>query len=215
MKESVKIHLEDLVRRYPSLEVCCADIEDAFERIAASFASGGKLLICGNGGSAADAQHIAGELMKGFLKRRPLPSTIQKAFEQAGGERGRYIASQLQGALPAIALMGQDALFTAFANDVDAALVFAQQVYALGRSGDVLMGISTSGNSTNVMDALYTAKAIGMVTVGLTGSSGGRMADICDVAIKVPAISTPEVQELHLPVYHALCAMLEQEFFEI
>jgi len=107
MKESVEIYLEDLVRRYPSLEVCYADIEDAFERIAASFASGGKLLICGNGGSAADAQHIAGELMKGFLKRRPLPSTVQKAFEQAGGERGRYIASQLQGALPVIASWGK------------------------------------------------------------------------------------------------------------
>ncbi|MBZ4665908.1 SIS domain-containing protein [Mahella sp.] len=211
MKENTKKHLDRLIERYPSLDACRGDIERAFELIAADLASGGKILVCGNGGSAADAQHIVGELMKGFLKSRPLPDEISHSIEDIGGERGRYIASKLQGALPAIALVGQDAFFTAFANDVDASLIFAQQVYALGNKHDVLIGISTSGNSANVIDALYVAKAVGVDTVGLTGRSGGKMDGICDITVKVPAIDTPDVQELHMPVYHTLCAMLEEE----
>lgn len=211
MKENTKKHLDRLMERYPSLNACRDDIERAFELIAADLASGGKILVCGNGGSAADAQHIVGELMKGFLKSRPLPDDVKRSIEDAGGERGRYIASKLQGALPAIALVGQDAFFTAFANDVDASLVFAQQVYALGNKYDVLIGISTSGNSANVIDALYVAKSVGMDTVGFTGRSGGKMDGICDITIKVPANDTPDVQEFHMPVYHTLCAMLEEE----
>lgn len=213
MKEKTREHLNNLIKCYSSLEICQNDIEKAFELINVSLKKGGKILACGNGGSAADAQHLVGELMKNFLKNRPLPKSLQKSLENIAGQRGGYIASKLQGAFPAIALTGQDAFFTAFINDVDPSLVFAQQIYALGNKGDVLISISTSGNSTNIVDAIYVAKAMELVTVGLTGANGGKMADLCDISIKVPAEATPPVQELHIPVYHTLCAMLEEENF--
>lgn len=213
MKDNAKKHITELTEHYPLLSTCEEDIIKAFEMITSRLTSGGKLLICGNGGSAADAQHITGELMKSFLKERPVPDEMRHSLENIAGERGLYISSKLQRGLPAIALTGQDAFSTAFANDVDASLVFAQQVYALGNEHDVLLGISTSGSSANIIDAVYVAKAMGMTAIGLTGMDGGTMSDICDVVIKVPAKSTPAVQELHLPVYHALCAMLEEEIF--
>jgi len=213
MKNSTKKHITELIEHYPLLRTCEEDIIKAFELIASRLTSGGKLLICGNGGSAADAQHITGELMKSFLKERPVPDEMRHSLENIAGERGLHISSKLQRGLPAIALTGQDAFSTAFANDVDASLVYAQQVYALGNEHDILLGISTSGSSANVIDAVYVAKAMGMATIGLTGMNGDTMSDICDVVIKVPAKGTPAVQELHLPVYHALCAMLEEEIF--
>jgi D-sedoheptulose 7-phosphate isomerase len=172
----------------------------------ASFASGGKLLVCGNGGSAADADHIVGELMKGFYKKRSLPAEEASKL----GEYARY----LQGALPAIALTQHAALSTAFLNDVNPEMGFAQQVYGYGRDGDVLLGISTSGNSKNVCNAVRVAMNLGIKTIGLTGRKGGRLSEISDVCIGVPADITADIQELHLPIYHTLCAMLEELFFD-
>ncbi len=196
-----------------ALEPCRQELERAFDLLSGSFRQGGKLLVCGNGGSAADSEHIVGELMKGFYSRRPIPEADRARLAGAGGEDGLYLAARLQGALPAISLVSQVALATAVANDVAADMVFAQQVYGYGRRGDALLGISTSGNAGNVLNALRTARAFGLGTLGLTGADGGRMKGICDVLIRVPASSTPEVQLWHLRVYHALCAMLELEFF--
>lgn len=204
--------LEKLLKGRPALNPCAADIEAAFHLISESFKSGGKLLLCGNGGSAADCEHIAGELMKGFLLKRPLPEARRRAFH-ALGEQGAFLGEKLQGALPCIPLTGCAALSTAFANDVDPLLVFAQQVYGYGRPGDVLMALSTSGNADNVRAAVYTAKALGLKTIGLTGEDGGALYKLCDVTIRVPESETYLVQELHLPVYHGLCAMLEDAFF--
>src|SRR5512142_1245425 len=197
--------LNILTRRYPDLAPIVPQIQSAVDLISASFRAGGKLLVCGNGGSAADSEHIVGELMKGFASRRPLPESACRLFSERYGEAGDYLARNLQGALPAISLVSQVSLQTAFANDVDADLVFAQQVYGYGRPGDVLLAISTSGNAANCLHALRTASLMGMKTVGLTGPGGGSMAELCDVLIAVPGRWTPEVQERHLPVYHALC----------
>ncbi len=206
--------LDELVARYPVLVSCRADIEAAFTLLARTFAAGGKLLVCGNGGSAADADHIVGELMKGFRRaRRPSGETAAR-LAASDPELGPRLASRLQLGLPAINLAAGSAFPTAFANDEDPGLVFAQQVLALGRSGDALLGISTSGNAANVIAALVTARAVGMGTVGLAGGSGGRMRGRCDVLVAVPGSRTFEVQELHLPVYHCLCAMLEDRFFK-
>lgn len=209
----------DLVRRYPELEICSGDVQRAFEALRDSFAAGGKLLTCGNGGSAADSEHLVGELMKGFLAPRPVDKGTREALLAGDpgdpddlGE-GEYLAGKLQGALPAISLVGQTALTTAIANDVGPDMVFAQQVHGYGRRGDVLLGISTSGNSLNVMRAAQVARAAGLVSIGLTGSSGGRLARLCDVCVRVPYDSVTLVQERHLPIYHALAVMLEREFF--
>lgn len=204
--------LDMLVHERPALAECKPDIDAAFRVLCAAFRSGGKLLLCGNGGSAADCGHIAGELMKGFLLRRPVPAPMRERL-YTQGEDGERLAQSLQGALPCIDLTGHIPLSTAFANDVDPALVYAQQVYGYGRPGDVLLGISTSGNAENVRFAVQTARAAGLKTIGLTGVKGGWLAQHCDVAIRVPESETFRIQELHLPVYHALCAMLEQEFF--
>jgi D-sedoheptulose 7-phosphate isomerase len=195
------------------LEPCRQELERAFDLLSGSFRRGGKLLVCGNGGSAADSEHIVGELMKGFHSRRPIPEADRARLAGSGSEEGLYLAERLQGALPAICLASQISLTTAVANDVAADMVFAQQVYGYGRRWDVLLGISTSGNAANVLNALRTARAFGLGTLGLTGADGGRMKGICDVLIRVPASSTPEVQLWHLRVYHALCALLELEFF--
>ncbi len=199
---------------YPDLKPVLPDIAAAFELLRAGFSHHGKLLVCGNGGSAADADHIVGELMKGFLLKRRLPTKRRVAYEEAYGEEGRWLAEHLQGGLPAISLCAHAALSTAFANDVASVLVFAQQVHAFGRPGDVLLALSTSGTSANVLHALRVAKVDGLRTIGMTGRSGGAMAPLCDVLIRVPYDQTPRIQERHLPIYHALCIGIEAAFFD-
>lgn len=206
--------INQLQTKYPELKNCVADIQQAIYVLSLCFSAGGKLLVCGNGGSAADSEHIVGELMKGYMSKRPLPEMIQQKFVSGNNQEGKILAGQLQGALPAISLVSQSSLISAFSNDVNADLVYAQQVYGYGCAGDVLWGISTSGNAKNVNFALQTAQTLGMKTIGLSGPSGGKMKDYCDVIIRVPGDSTPDIQERHLPVYHTICAMLEQEFFK-
>ncbi len=204
-QQKVLQHLDYLIERYPDLTSIKNMIREAYETIADSYVAGGKLLICGNGGSAADADHIVGELMKGFYKKRSL-SSVEK--EQFGVQ-----ADFLQGALPAISLTQHNALSTAFANDVQPSSVFAQQVFGYGRKEDVLLGISTSGNSENIIHAIKTAHAVGMKTIGLTGLTGGEMKELCNISLVAPGSCTAEIQERHLPIYHTLCAMLEEAFF--
>ena len=206
--------LDELIKRYPILERVREDIEAVYGILERCYENGGKLLIAGNGGSAADAEHIAGELMKGFVKRRPVTEEMKEALEKADPVRGKELSEKLQGGLPAIALVDHAALSTAFANDVDGMLSYAQQVNGYGKPGDVFLGISTSGNAENVMYAAVTAKAKGMKVVGLTGKDGGKLAGIADAAVIVPEMETYKIQELHLPVYHALCLMLEHRFYE-
>lgn len=203
-----------LIERYPVLEAVKDDIQKVYDILEECYASGGKLLIAGNGGSAADSEHIVGELMKGFVKRRPLPEDFRKALKEADPVLGPELAEKLQGGLPAIALTNHAALSSAFVNDVDGLLPYAQQVCGYGRPGDVFFGISTSGNAANVMYAAVTAKARGMKVVGLTGKDGGKLAKAADAAIVVPERETYRIQELHLPIYHTLCLMLEKHFYE-
>lgn len=206
--------LDELIKRYPILERVREDIDVVYGILERCYENGGKLLIAGNGGSAADAEHIVGELMKGFVKRRPVTEEMKEALEKADPVRGKELSEKLQGGLPAIALVDHAALSTAFANDVDGMLSYAQQVNGYGKLGDVFLGISTSGNAENVMYAAVTAKAKGMKVVGLTGKDGGKLAGIADAAVIVPEMETYKIQELHLPVYHALCLMLEHRFYE-
>jgi phosphoheptose isomerase len=206
--------LNILIDRYPDLEICKEDIFAAFELIRNCYREKGKVMTCGNGGSASDSEHIVGELMKGFKSKRLLPSSFKDQIRNLFPENGDYLGSHLQGALPAIALTSNSTLNTAFANDVAADMIFAQQVYGYGNKGDILIGLSTSGNSVNVIHAFQVAKAKGLITIGFTGQSAGKMIGLCDVTIRVPRTSTPDIQELHLPVYHAICLMLENEFFE-
>jgi len=207
--------LNELVMRYPVLGIVRDDVNKAYSLLEACYENGGKLLIAGNGGSAADAEHIVGELMKGFVKRRPLPKELKCALIDTDPIRGRELSEKLQQGLPAIALTNHAALSSAFANDVDGMLSYAQQVNGYGKEGDVFLGISTSGNSENVMYAAVTAKAKGMKVIGLTGRDGGKLAKLADVAIVVPEQETYKIQELHLPIYHALCLMLEDHFYEM
>ena len=207
--------LNDLLSRYPLLKVCEERIEKSFLLLKQSYTDGGKLLICGNGGSAADAEHIVGELMKGFKSPRLLDEASQQKLKDIDKEEGSLLAENLQGALPAIALDGHPALTTAYINDCNPLLCFAQQVNGYGREGDALIGISTSGNSQNVIYAAVTAKAKGMKVVGLTGAKDSKLSKLADVCIQVPETETYKIQELHLPVYHCLCLMLEEEFFGI
>ncbi len=197
----------------PDLEVCLEDVRRAFALLRACYRRGGKALICGNGGSAADSEHMVGELMKGYLSKRPLPTAARARLAAAFPENGHALADGLQGALPAISLVSQTSLITAYANDVSAEMIFAQQVYGYGVEGDVVIGLSTSGNSKNVIYALQVGRALGLHTLGLTGRSGGKMRTLCDVIICAPADRTPEIQLRHMAIYHALCAMLEEEFF--
>ncbi len=207
-------HLSRLFERYPLLKPCAEDLTSALGLLVSAYQNGSKLLVCGNGGSAADSEHIVAELMKGFLKPRPIPSLHAERLEEAGQGVGRTIAKRLQGTLAAISLPSQVSLTSATANDIDYDMVFAQQVYGLGREGDVLLGLSTSGNSNNVINAVIVAKAFGLKTIALTGRAGGELAPLADVAIKVPADNIAEVQELHLPVYHWLSTELEAKFFD-
>lgn len=203
---------KELVQRYPALESCIQEIGAAGKAILAAYRNQGKLLACGNGGSGADAEHIVGELMKEFYIKRPLGQEAQESLS-AIDPAGRVLAKNLQGALPAIPLTGDIALSTAYSNDAVPELVFAQQVWGYGNAGDVLLAISTSGSSKNVYYAMVAAKAKGMKIIGLTGSREGTMDRLCDICIKAPASETYQVQEYHLPIYHALCRYVEQEMF--
>lgn len=206
--------LNDLIARYPVLESCREALKAAEETLNAAFQRGGKLLVCGNGGSAADAEHITGELLKGFLKKRPLSEEKKAEMRKNCPLVQEKLLDGLQMGLPAIALPSLTGVNTAFSNDVDAALVYAQGVLALGRPGDVLLAISTSGNAVNVNHAAVTARALGLTVIALTGQGGGKLAEAAEIGIFVPEKETYKVQELHLPVYHYLCAAVEQAFFE-
>lgn len=212
MKENTKNVLLGLVEKYPQLAENKMHVEKAFELLKESFAQGKKLLVCGNGGSACDAEHIVGELLKSFKRHRNIDGSVQEKL-LAFGENGVYLSQKLEGALPAISLNSQTGIMTAFANDKAWDATFAQQVYGLGEDGDVLVCLSTSGNSQNCVLASLVAKAKGIKTIALTGEGGGKLQQICDCIIAVPERETYKVQELHLPIYHCLCAMLEEEFF--
>lgn len=213
LKENIKKHIDLLCERYPALKIVEDDIGRAYQILEDSYKNGGKLLVAGNGGSAADAEHIVGELMKGFkLPRKPQSDFADKLI-QTNTELGAVLAENLQGALPAIALDGHPALSTAYMNDCEPLLCFAQQVNGYGKTGDVFLGISTSGNSKKVLYAATTAHAKGMKVIGLTGAKSSKLEQMSDVCIKVPQTETYMIQEFHLPVYHCLCLMLEDEFF--
>lgn len=207
MKDSVKILYFKLFQRYPDLRGEKDEISYAYECIKETYINKGKLLVCGNGGSAADSAHIVGELMKGFMLSRKLPESEKAKFQN------KEIADGLQGALPAISLVGETALMTAFCNDCSPDLVFAQQVYGLMNANDTLLCLSTSGNSKNVVAAAETAKVKGGRVVSIVGGSGGKLSKLSDAIIRLPSQKTHEIQEFTLPVYHAICAMLEEEFF--
>ena len=209
----MKKRLSLLLERYPVLRSCEKELRSALELLITAYRAGNKLLICGNGGSAADSEHLVAELMKGFLKRRPLSSSHVAQLEAADEKEGKAIALRLQGALAAISLASPVSLISAIANDIDFEMIFAQQVHGLGRPGDVLLGISTSGNSKNVSNAVIVAKVLGLKTIVLTGRSGGELAPMAHVSIKVPVDDMAEIQELHLPVYHWLSTELEETFF--
>lgn len=200
--------IENTVERYPALSICAEDISRSVAALVDCYRAGGKVLICGNGGSAADAEHISGELLKGFLSKRPVTEEERARLAPLGDA-----ADRLQRGIPAIPLTSLSSALSAFANDVSAELVFAQLVFALGGEKDLVIGLSTSGNSRNVVEALKTAKALGIKTVALTGEGGGALGEIADITVKVPATETYKVQEYHLPVYHAICAEAESVIF--
>lgn len=213
LSSKLKKHVELLISRYPVLERCEDSIIRAYFMLEESYAAGHKLLVAGNGGSAADSEHIVGELMKGFKLARKLDEAISQKLINESEELGKTLAENLQGALPAIALDGHPALSTAYMNDCEPLLCFAQQVNGYGAEGDVFLGISTSGNSKNILYAAVTAHAKGMKVIGLTGAKDSKLDVLSDVCIKVPQTETYMIQELHLPVYHCLCLMLEDRFF--
>jgi D-sedoheptulose 7-phosphate isomerase len=198
-------HLNNLIERHSALEECRSDIQQAFDLLTATFLRGGKLLLCGNGGSAADSEHWAGEMLKGFAHSRPLSTSMRQGLPSE-------MAARLQWAFPVIPLTGFPSLATAFSNDVDPEFVFAQLMLALGRPGDVLAALSTSGNSSNVCRAAEVARARNIPVLVLTGAGGGQLKALADVCICVPATQTPYVQEFHLPIYHCLSLMLEETF---
>jgi phosphoheptose isomerase len=207
-------YIEQMVVDEPALAGCRLAVLQAQDMLQTCVATGGKILVCGNGGSAADSEHIVGELMKGFHLKRPVDADFRHQLNQRfGDETGEDLADHLQGAIPAISLVSQSALLTAFMNDVDGSMVFAQQVYGYGKAGDCLLALSTSGNSKNIIKAVQVATVCGVRTIGLTGESGGELAALCEVCIRVPSNSTPIVQQYHQKVYHALCAALEDHFF--
>lgn len=207
-------YIEELCRRYPSLEICKDDIEKSAGVLIESFEKGGKLLVAGNGGSCADSDHISGELLKSFVKkRRPTEQEIE-SIKKIDSTAGEYLKDKLQGALPVIALTNNTALMTASLNDVDGNVMFAQQVNGYGKEGDVFLGISTSGNSKDIVYSAVVAKSKGLKTVALTGKDGGKLKAIADVSIVVPENETFKIQEFHLPVYHALCLEIEEHFWK-
>jgi D-sedoheptulose 7-phosphate isomerase len=205
--------LAEMLNRYSQLAPLEEPIKKAAEIIIETYKNGGKVLVCGNGGSCSDADHIVGELMKSFEGRRPLSLPLQEKLKQLSPETGAMLAEKLQQGLPAISLTVHSALITAIANDISGEVIYAQQVVGFGNAGDVLIGLSTSGNSQNVIDAMIVAKAKRMTTIGMTGETGGKMREWCDILLNVPELRTAYVQELHLPVYHAICMMIETEIF--
>ena len=213
LKTQLKKHIDLLIERYPSLETTKEDIIMAYFLLEDCYENGGKVLVSGNGGSAADAEHIVGELMKGFKLRRKLDDDFSSKLIGENQELGLVLAEKLQGALPAIALNGHPALSTAYMNDCEPLLCFAQQVNGYGNAGDIFLGISTSGNSKNVLYGAVTARAKGMKVIGLTGAKDSKLKEMSDVCIKAPQTETYMIQELHLPIYHCLCLMLEDRFF--
>ena len=213
MEDRVEKQLKIFISRYPELSEVKKEIAEAYQILENCYAKGGKLLIAGNGGSAADAEHIVGELMKGFKLPRKSEAEFVKKLIAENEELGTVLAESLQGALPAIALDGHLALSTAYMNDCEPLLCFAQQVNGYGKMGDVFWGISTSGNSKNVLYAAITAHAKSLKVIGLTGAKSSKLEQMSDVCIKVPQTETYMIQELHLPVYHCLCLMLEERFF--
>lgn len=208
MKNEAVMILNKAITDHPALAVCREDMEIAYKILVDCFENGGSVLVCGNGGSAADSEHIVGEFMKGFLKKRPLTAFDRVTISDDN------IADNLQGTLSAISLVSQTSISTAFMNDVDPDMVFAQQVYGYRNENNVLIGITTSGNSGNILNAVKVAKAFKMKTIGMTGETGGKLKDLCTVTLKAPHKETYRVQEYHLPMYHALCAMVEAEFFD-
>lgn len=208
----MKEHIEKLVEHYPALKGCEHTIWEAYLALKETFENGGKLLLAGNGGSAADSDHIVGELMKGFRRNRELSQSTKDVLREAGDKHG-YISRHLQGALPAISLVSQSALMTAYSNDIAPDLIFAQQVFGYGKKGDVFWGISTSGNSKNIINAMIVAKSQGLKTICLTGKDGGKLKTISDITIYAPFDETYRIQERHLPIYHTICIMLEEAFF--
>lgn len=205
--------LEELLHRYPPLEICKDQIREAGEILIESYKNDGKLLVCGNGGSSSDSGHIVGELMKSFSRKRPISNEFSASLKEISSDRGQMLSAKLESGLSAISLSAHSALVSAISNDIGGDFVFAQQVAGYGSKNDVLLGISTSGNSQNVVDACITAKAKGMKVIGLIGQNGGKMKTYCDAAICVPSTLTAHVQEYHLPIYHVLCIMVEETFF--
>ncbi len=206
-------YINKLIERYPKLESVKTKIETVIDILKECYDKDGTLYICGNGGSASDAEHIVGELMKGFLLNRELSKDLKSKIKNKLGSKGDILSDNLQQGLRAIALTSHPSLVTAFANDVHPELVFAQQLSVLGRKGDVILGITTSGNSKNVVRALEIASVLGLKTISLTGEHGGKCLEICDCTINVSETETYIVQEYHLPIYHAICATLEDIYF--
>ena len=215
LEENIQKQIDILIERYPQIDKCKKEIEKAYLILKESYANGNKLLIAGNGGSAADSEHIVGELMKGFENPRKLSPEYKEKLMSVNDELGKVLGDNLQMALPAIALDGHVALTTAYMNDCEPLLCFAQQINGYGKEGDVFLGISTSGNSKNVLYAAVVAKAKGMKVVALTGAKESKLSQIADVTIKAPETRTYMVQEYHIPIYHCLCLMLENYFFDL
>ena len=213
LEKKLQKHIDLLMKRYPVLEACKEEIIGGYELMEECYKNGGKLLIAGNGGSAADSEHIAGELMKRFKIPRSIPEDLKKKLIEIDSVRGENLSKNLERPLMAIPLVAHEALTTAYINDVDGLGVFAQQLYGFGRAGDVFLGITTSGNSQNVMSATVVARALGIKVLGLTGENGGELSQVANVCVKVPETETYMVQELHLPVYHCWCLMLEDKVF--
>ena len=213
MKKIVKNELDELIKRYPQLDVCKKDIEKAYLLLQKTYDKNGKLLIAGNGGSAADSEHIAGELMKRFKITRPINKELADKLMKIDPERGELLVKNLEMPLRAVPLTSHIAITTAYMNDADATGVFAQQMLGFGNEGDVFLAISTSGNSENIISACVVAKAMGIKIIGLTGEKESKLSKYSDICIRVPETETYKIQELHLPVYHALCLMLESNFF--
>jgi D-sedoheptulose 7-phosphate isomerase len=209
----VKNILDVLIQRYPLLEPVKKELEDMYRLMEETYENKGKMLVAGNGGSAADAEHIVGELMKSFKNPRKVNEEMMYTLAKIDSEKGKWIGENLQGALPAIAVVDHVALSTAYLNDVNPLMGMAQQVYGYGNSGDIFLGISTSGNSDNILYAATVAKAKGLKVAALSGGTGGKLKEIADVSVIVPETETYKIQEFHLPIYHALCLMLEERFF--
>lgn len=215
LEERLYKYIDLLVKRYPTLKSIEQSIIDAYLVMEKCYENGGKLLIAGNGGSAADSEHIAGELMKRFKLPRPVNKEFSDKLINIDPVRGNQLANNLECSLMAIPLVAHEALTTAYINDVDGPDVFAQQLFGFGREGDVFLGISTSGNSKNVLSATVVARAMGIKVIGLTGKKGGELSEVSDVVVKAPEVETYMIQELHLPIYHCWCLMLEERFFGI